>query len=448
MNVETANRLQMLRKQNNLSQEELAEKLGISRQAVSKWERAEASPDTDNLISLAKLYGVTLDELLRTENKSAPVSSGISLKKEDYSTSGAVVDDDGEIYPQRRSSVNSTPQGAPGTIGAEPDAEPTGSTSGTNTYGGDTSGAYNAGGESAKSSGSEADGAKTTDDFVKNVAEFTATVTEKAMSAAAKGLAEANKRMSANEMSNGAKEEKFHGNTFEEFGANFEEFGRNIERKFNEESNRGYAEPEHRHRNRHNSSFETAPKFEAPSVESSGGCPAVKSEPKEEPSLFNKLFALIVVAAYFFFSCTGAFSWKYSWLMFFIIPLYYIGVKPVNDLRKGKIGFFKALFDYIDGALPVGITFLYLFFGLGANLWHPGWMMFFLIPLYYTTKEAILKRNLLAFCFPVVVTWAYLVLGFAGNWIIGLPLFATIPFYYIIVDHFRKKKKRGKNDKQ
>lgn len=65
MNLEIANRLVALRKENNLSQEALAEKLGISRQAVSKWERAEASPDTDNLIALAKLYHVSLDELLK-----------------------------------------------------------------------------------------------------------------------------------------------------------------------------------------------------------------------------------------------------------------------------------------------------------------------------------------------------------------------------------------------
>ena len=64
MNLEIANRLVALRKKNNLSQEALAEKLGISRQAVSKWERAEASPDTDNLIALAKLYHISLDELL------------------------------------------------------------------------------------------------------------------------------------------------------------------------------------------------------------------------------------------------------------------------------------------------------------------------------------------------------------------------------------------------
>jgi len=69
MNIEIANRLVQLRKQNNLSQEELASKIGISRQAVSKWERAEASPDTDNLILLAKLYNISLDELLKTEEE-------------------------------------------------------------------------------------------------------------------------------------------------------------------------------------------------------------------------------------------------------------------------------------------------------------------------------------------------------------------------------------------
>lgn len=66
MSIEIANRLIELRKKKGLSQEELADVLGVSRQAVSKWERAEASPDTDNLIALAKFYNVSLDELLDT----------------------------------------------------------------------------------------------------------------------------------------------------------------------------------------------------------------------------------------------------------------------------------------------------------------------------------------------------------------------------------------------
>ena len=67
MNVETANKLVGLRKKHGLSQEELAEKIGVSRQAVSKWERAEASPDTENLIALAKIYNISLDEMLDLE---------------------------------------------------------------------------------------------------------------------------------------------------------------------------------------------------------------------------------------------------------------------------------------------------------------------------------------------------------------------------------------------
>lgn len=69
MNLEVANKLLKLRKENNLSQEELAERLGISRQAISKWERGEASPDTDNLIQLSNLYRISLDELLDIDVK-------------------------------------------------------------------------------------------------------------------------------------------------------------------------------------------------------------------------------------------------------------------------------------------------------------------------------------------------------------------------------------------
>ena len=67
MNVEIAQRLAAMRREKGYSQEELANRLGLSRQAVSKWERAESSPDTGNLIALADLYGVTLDELVRVD---------------------------------------------------------------------------------------------------------------------------------------------------------------------------------------------------------------------------------------------------------------------------------------------------------------------------------------------------------------------------------------------
>lgn len=58
-----------LRKKNGWSQEELAEKLGVSRQAVSKWESAQAIPDLGRVLAMADLFSVTTDYLLRDENE-------------------------------------------------------------------------------------------------------------------------------------------------------------------------------------------------------------------------------------------------------------------------------------------------------------------------------------------------------------------------------------------
>ena len=92
MNIETANRLYQYRKKMGISQEELASRIGVSRQAVSKWERAEASPDTDNLIELSKVYGVTLDEMLQGPDAGAQPEAHASdtnaADTEDSSDSG------------------------------------------------------------------------------------------------------------------------------------------------------------------------------------------------------------------------------------------------------------------------------------------------------------------------------------------------------------------------
>ena len=100
MTIEIADRLVKLRKEHGYSQEELADKLGLSRQAVSKWERAEASPDTDNLICLAKLYGVSLDELLSTDEDvetivEEQVKSDKEIKVEKSADSIHIQGDDG-----------------------------------------------------------------------------------------------------------------------------------------------------------------------------------------------------------------------------------------------------------------------------------------------------------------------------------------------------------------
>ena len=59
------------RKRNHLSQEELAEKLGVSRQSVSLWENNQTQPSLENIIVLSKLLGVSTDELLSANNDGA-----------------------------------------------------------------------------------------------------------------------------------------------------------------------------------------------------------------------------------------------------------------------------------------------------------------------------------------------------------------------------------------
>ena len=83
MNLLTATRLQELRKRNGYSQEVLAEKLGVSRQSISKWERAESSPEIDNLMALANIYGMTVDELLNTDKDKSIVNTQKPKKEKD-----------------------------------------------------------------------------------------------------------------------------------------------------------------------------------------------------------------------------------------------------------------------------------------------------------------------------------------------------------------------------
>ena len=65
------NNLTEARRQSGLSQKEVAEVLDVSRQAVSRWETGAAAPSTENLVELARLFGVSLDELV---NGPAPAS--------------------------------------------------------------------------------------------------------------------------------------------------------------------------------------------------------------------------------------------------------------------------------------------------------------------------------------------------------------------------------------
>lgn len=74
--MELYEKLYELRRASGMSQEELAEKLGVSRQAVSKWESGATQPELQKLIELSKLYSVSVDELLSLEHAEAPQDTG------------------------------------------------------------------------------------------------------------------------------------------------------------------------------------------------------------------------------------------------------------------------------------------------------------------------------------------------------------------------------------
>lgn len=106
MNLEIASRLQKLRREKGYSQEELADKLGVSRQAVSKWERAESSPDTDNLIVLAKLYGISLDELLLNSSEYDELENNTINDEETKQESESSDDNEEEIKVITKAKTN------------------------------------------------------------------------------------------------------------------------------------------------------------------------------------------------------------------------------------------------------------------------------------------------------------------------------------------------------
>lgn len=104
-------KLSLLRKQNGFSQEELADKLNIARQTVSKWENGLAIPELDALIGLSKLYGISLDRIVKDDDecncalKKSPeveqsdlVSFLIRAKQKTYAGHGA------EVAPSRPAS--------------------------------------------------------------------------------------------------------------------------------------------------------------------------------------------------------------------------------------------------------------------------------------------------------------------------------------------------------
>ncbi len=79
--MEIGNKIMELRKKKGMSQEELAEKVGVARQTISKWELGETSPDLKQSKELSKIFNVSLDELVDNDIKSILVEKTSNTEK-------------------------------------------------------------------------------------------------------------------------------------------------------------------------------------------------------------------------------------------------------------------------------------------------------------------------------------------------------------------------------
>ena len=79
------NKLYELRKQKGFSQEELANRLNVSRQTISKWEVGESTPDMEKLVAISDLFEVSLDKLVKGEEPESTDPSEQIVKSELYS---------------------------------------------------------------------------------------------------------------------------------------------------------------------------------------------------------------------------------------------------------------------------------------------------------------------------------------------------------------------------
>ena len=363
MNIEIADRLIKMRKAHGFSQEELASELGISRQAVSKWERAESSPDTDNLIMLSRLYGVSLDALLATDEeipRPEPEEAAEPVKKAgregvhiSLSKGINVRDDDG-------SRVHI---GWDGIRVSDADDEP------------------------------EEDG-----DFY----------------------------------------DSFIGDAIEDIevddtGVTFTENGERVHHDWNDQKKDGA-----RRFVRKEYSDETG-KWRSVVIDESGRKVVIdtKKEPdfdKESGSFKSDAggfpYAVLVTGVFLLLGFLKGW-WHPAWLLFLTIPIYY----PIaSSIRKNSL-------SWLDIAVPVVVTGAYVALGIVFKAWHPLWLMLLAIPLYYAVSSMLKHRSGRATgVYAIAVTIAYLALGFVFGekaWTCGWLLYLTVPMVSSIENSVR-----------
>ena len=98
-------RIYQCRKKKKISQEYVATVLGVSRQAVSKWENDLSVPDTMNYINLAKIFGVSVEYLVFGEEENATAEDDFALAKKDVPNEDMAEEDGDEKVDDKKSEI-------------------------------------------------------------------------------------------------------------------------------------------------------------------------------------------------------------------------------------------------------------------------------------------------------------------------------------------------------
>ena len=362
MNIEIANRLVQMRKAHGLSQEELASRLGISRQAVSKWERAESSPDTDNLIMLSRLYGVSLDQLLATEDD-IPDPEPEPEKNE---SEGRAARRD-HVHVSFKDGINVTDEdGSKVHVGWD----------GIYVHDDD---------DDDDDDGDEDE--PFINDFINDI-------------------------------------------EVDENGATFTENGKRVHYDWNREKN-GKRRCVYKKYN------ENTGKWRTVIIDEDGRKVVLdtNSEPDDEGGISVSKgvggfpYTVLVTGVFLLLGFLKG-LWHPAWVLFLTIPIYY----PIaSAIRRRRL-------NWLDIAVPVIITGAYVALGLYYKSWHPLWLMLLLIPLYYAISSLLHNGGKGSGVYSLFVCIAYVALGIifgAAAWKVGWLLFLTIPMFESVAKSIR-----------
>ena len=154
-------------------------------------------------------------------------------------------------------------------------------------------------------------------------------------------------------------------------------------------------------------------------------------------TILNDSWALLVVIAFVLLGAVGN-MWHPGWLVFLLIPIYYMTAECIKHKNPYL---FPMPFIAIGAFLLVGFI---------LKEWHPYWAILLSIPLYYVAVAVITKGSwaiVIDILVPIFVVCAFLLLGFlADAWHPGWVVFFAIPLYYTVKGSVVKYNKRNKYD--